>query len=275
MNRTRSKAVFTGIFFASLILNGCASGRTYAEGRTRHSRARTEAVRDRIPAKQSSYRIRGTDETGILTDSQKQKLRAKTRAWRWPTNDVRVTSIFGSRKGEHHDGIDLRASTGTPVYAAFDGKVIYSGSKISGYGRMVVLRHAGKLSTIYAHNSKLQVRAGQTVRRGQLIAYSGNTGRSSGPHVHFEIREGVTAINPMILLPSPVVANEANRRMASAPSKKKPGRVKSTASSARRPAPTKNRYSQSSPTRVGGRIAARVAEDDGFQPRSPRAKRVH
>jgi murein DD-endopeptidase MepM/ murein hydrolase activator NlpD len=283
MNRTRSKAVFTGLFFSVLVLNGCASGRTYAEGRTRSARAKSETVRDRIPAKQSSYRIRGTDETGILTDVQKEKLRAKTRAWRWPTNDVRVTSIFGTRKGEHHDGIDLRASSGTPVYAAFDGKVIYAGSKISGYGRMIVLRHAGKLSTIYAHNSKLQVRPGQTIRRGQLIAYSGNTGRSSGPHLHFEIREGVTAINPMILLPSPVVANEANRRMANAGEKsgarKRSGRVKSTASSARRPAPAKSRYSQSSATRadqpIGGRIAARVAEDDGFQPRSPRAKRVH
>jgi murein DD-endopeptidase MepM/ murein hydrolase activator NlpD len=272
MKNLRLKLVFSGLFISTFVLNGCASGPTMAEARTRSRRLDSESVRDRIPAKQSSYRIRGTDETGVLTDAQKTKLRAKTRAWRWPTNEVQVTSIFGSRKGEHHDGVDLRASSGTPVHAVSDGKVIYSGSKISGYGRMIVLRHDGKLSTIYAHNSKLLAKAGQRVRRGQLIAFSGNTGRSSGPHVHFEVREGVTAINPMILLPSPAVANEANRRIAGSGEKKKP--MKASASSAhRRPAPTKNRYSQSSPKRVGGRIAARIAEDDGFRPRSPRAKR--
>jgi murein DD-endopeptidase MepM/ murein hydrolase activator NlpD len=271
MNTLRSKLVFSGLLFSALVLNGCASGPTMADSRTRTRRADSESMRDRIPAKQSSYRIRGTDETGVLTDAQKTKLRAKTRAWRWPTNEVRVTSIFGSRKGEHHDGVDLRAASGTPVHAVAEGKVIYSGSKISGYGRMIVLRHDGKLSTIYAHNSKLLAKAGQRVRRGQLIAFSGNTGRSSGPHVHFEVREGVTAINPMILLPSPSVANEANRRIAGAGEKKKS--VKASASSARRPSPSKNRYAQSSSSRVGGRIAARIAEDDGFRPRSPRAKR--
>ena len=196
-------------------------------------------MHDRLPAKQSSYRIRGTEETGALSSTQQTRLRVKTHAWRWPTNSVTVTSSFGPRGSEHHDGIDLRASSGTPVYAAYDGKVIYAGSKISGYGRMIVLRHDGKLSTIYAHNSKLYVKAGSRIRRGQLISLSGNTGHSSGPHVHFEIREGVTAINPLILLPPPAVANEANRRMST----------------------------QLSPRRINTRFAARVAEgNDEFHP---------
>jgi murein DD-endopeptidase MepM/ murein hydrolase activator NlpD len=225
------------LLFALIVLNGCASGRV-----------RSASQSDRIPARQSSYRIHGTTTVGMLSETQKAKLRAKTRAWRWPTNYVVVTSNFGNRGSEHHDGIDLRASTGTPVFAAYDGKVIYAGSKISGYGRMIVIRHEGKLSTIYAHNSKLYVHPGQIVRRGQTIASSGNTGRSSGPHVHFEVREGVTAINPLLLLPPPAVANEASRRIASG-----------------------SHYSQTSPKRVGGTIAARVAQDDGFQPKSPRA----
>ena len=241
------------MFFAlALVANGCATG---------HGRRTADArddIRDRIPAKQSSYRIRGTDETGVLNVVQKQKLQARTRAWRWPTNEVVLTSKFGNRGKDHHDGVDLRAHSGTPVQAAADGKVIYAGAKIRGYGRMVVLRHDGKLSTIYAHNSKLLVSTGQKVRRGQRIALSGNTGHSSGPHLHFEVREGVTAIDPLLLMPSPAVANEANRRMAG--ERARP----------RRP----ERYSQSSSRRIAGtRPAARVIDDDGFHPRSPRRPR--
>lgn len=239
--KTTKKIFLFLLLGMALVSNGCASSRI------RDKRART----DRIPAKQSSYRVRGTDQVGVLTPAQQNKLRTRTRLWRWPTNEVVVTSKFGSRSGDHHDGIDLRAKSGTLVRAAYDGKVIYSGSKISGYGKMVVIRHAAKLSTIYAHNSKLEVKPGQNVRRGQLIALSGNTGHSSGPHLHFEVREGVTAINPLLLLPSPAVANEANRRMAGENNRSQ-----------------QRRYSQSSTARA----AARVAEGDGFQPKSPRRK---
>jgi len=231
-----AKIVFLAVV-SIFLLDGCATGR----GRTGRF--------DRIPARQSSYRVHGTNEIGLLSTSQKQKLQARTRAWRWPTNEVVLTSKFGTRGGDHHDGVDLRASSGTTVRAAADGKVIYAGSKISGYGRMVVLRHSGRLSTIYAHNSRLFVREGVNVRRGQQIALSGNTGHSSGPHLHFEVREGVTAIDPLLLLPSPAVANEANRRMA--------------------------RYSQSSSRRIASsssRTAARLADGDGFRPATPRRR---
>ncbi len=241
---------------ALFVLNGCASGRVRGE---RHSRT------DRIPAKQSSYRVRGTDETGVLSTVQQTKLRTRTHSWRWPTNEVIVTSGFGSRGGEHHDGVDLRAKSGTAVHAAYDGKVIYAGSKIRGYGKMVVIKHDAKLSTIYAHNSRLEVKTGEKVRRGQLISYSGNTGHSSGPHLHFEVREGVTAVNPILLLPSPAVANEANRRMASE-IQKTPARPVQKAKPTRT-ARYSQRYSQSS-----ARVAARVAEDDGFKPKSPHAR---
>jgi murein DD-endopeptidase MepM/ murein hydrolase activator NlpD len=207
--RLSGSALIVALGVLASVLNGCAAGRVRLADGSQDARVR----KDRIPAKQSSYRVRGTDETGVLSASEKRRLRSNTHAWRWPADEVTVTSVFGERGKGHHDGIDLRAAVGTPVRAASDGKIIYSGSKIGGYGKMIVIRHAGKLSSVYAHNSKLLVKAGQKVRRGQLIAYSGNTGRSSGPHIHFEIREGVTAINPMLLLPSPKVVNEANRRM--------------------------------------------------------------
>lgn len=121
----------------------------------------------------------------------------------WPLQRVEVTSRFGERDGDPHEGIDLRASTGTPVLAAHDGVVLYSGSGIGGYGRLVVIKNGQGISTVYGHNSRLLVRKGQRVRRGQRIALSGSTGRSSGPHVHFEVRLGVRAVDPLLLIALP------------------------------------------------------------------------
>jgi murein DD-endopeptidase MepM/ murein hydrolase activator NlpD len=120
---------------------------------------------------------------------------------KWPLESVKVTSPFGPRGREFHEGIDLKAPVGTPVLAAQDGTVIYSGTKIRGYGKLVVIRHYQQVSTIYAHNSRLLVKSGQYVRQGQKIAISGKSGHVTGPHLHFEVRDGLSALNPEELLP--------------------------------------------------------------------------
>jgi murein DD-endopeptidase MepM/ murein hydrolase activator NlpD len=135
-----------------------------------------------------------------------EKLRRYTTDWRWPLASVKVTSTFGTRSGEPHEGVDLRARTGTPVYASHPGVVLYAGRRLRGYGQLVVLRHRSGLATVYAHNSKLLVRVGQKVRLGQKIAISGATGHVSGPHLHFEVRDGVTALDPVRLLPAAALA---------------------------------------------------------------------
>jgi murein DD-endopeptidase MepM/ murein hydrolase activator NlpD len=115
----------------------------------------------------------------------------------WPLSRVEVTSNFGQRGRQFHEGIDLRAPLGTPVYAAADGVVIYAGSRLRGYGNLVVIRHGQTgISTVYAHNSRLFVRRGQRVARGQKISLSGATGHVSGPHLHFEVRSGIAAVDP-------------------------------------------------------------------------------
>ncbi len=119
---------------------------------------------------------------------------------RWPLNSVFITSPFGPRRSSFHDGVDLRARIGTPVYAAHSGRVLYSGNKISGYGKIVILKHPSGLMTIYAHNSRYIVKKGQKIKEGQKIAYAGNSGRSSGPHLHFEIRDGVLSVDPLDIL---------------------------------------------------------------------------
>ncbi len=116
-------------------------------------------------------------------------------AWPVPASK-RVSSPFGSRWGKHHDGIDISAREGTSIVAAADGVVVYSGSQIGGYGNITVLAHRDGFFTVYAHASKNYTSKGERVHRGQVIAKVGQTGRSTGPHLHFEIRHDSKPINP-------------------------------------------------------------------------------
>jgi len=107
-----------------------------------------------------------------------------------------ITSHYGPRWGRLHAGTDFGAPIGTPVYAASNGTVLAAGPA-NGYGRWVKLDHPGGVSTVYGHISREAVSVGQAVGVGQLIAYSGNEGRSTGPHLHFEIRPGDRPIDPV------------------------------------------------------------------------------
>ena len=120
--------------------------------------------------------------------------------YQWPTQGV-FTSGYGWRWGRMHKGIDIANNTGTSIHAARDGKVTYAGW-MGAYGYLVEIAHDDGESTRYAHNSRLMVRKGQEVRQGTRIALMGSTGRSTGPHLHFEIRRrGGGAANPLAVLP--------------------------------------------------------------------------
>lgn len=117
----------------------------------------------------------------------------------WPVRG-RLSSQFGLRRGRSHEGIDIAARRGTPIFSAESGRVIHSG-RLGSYGKVVIVKHAGRFRSVYAHASKLLVRTGEFVERGQKIAEVGSTGRSTGPHVHFEIRRSETPQNPLGFLP--------------------------------------------------------------------------
>jgi len=121
----------------------------------------------------------------------------------WPV-DAPISSGFGSSDGRshRHEGIDLAVASDTPVRAACDGVVAYAGNGMRGYGNLVILRHEGQLATMYAHNSALMVHEGELIVRGQVIARSGQTGHASAPHVHFEVRKGSIARDPLGYLPA-------------------------------------------------------------------------
>lgn len=120
----------------------------------------------------------------------------------WPTRG-RFTSGFGMRPDpftgqmRFHNGIDLANTPGTPIRAAASGRVVHVEEQIGNYGRFIILRHADGFQTLYAHLNSFSVRNGQTVERGQQIGTMGNTGRSTGPHLHFSVIHNGTFVNPM------------------------------------------------------------------------------
>ena len=118
----------------------------------------------------------------------------------WPAQGV-LTSGYGWRWGRMHKGIDIAAPIGTPIVAAAEGVIISAGWNSGGYGNLVKMKHPDGSISLYAHNNRILVRRGQKVKQGQQIAEMGTTGRSTGPHLHFEIRSNNNAaINPIALL---------------------------------------------------------------------------
>jgi hypothetical protein len=124
----------------------------------------------------------------------------------WPSPTKRVTSHFGFRRSPFngtitfHEGTDLAARVGTDIYAGADGVVVFAGTK-TGYGYLVTIDHGFGYMTRYAHNSKLLVRSGDIVKKGGRIALSGQTGRSAGPHSHYEVLYNGTPVNAINFIP--------------------------------------------------------------------------
>jgi len=135
----------------------------------------------------------------VPAGSREIALRDTSLHFEWPLRG-RVSSSFGARGG-HHAGIDIPASEGTEVHAAEAGRVIHSGRGLSDYGNVVIVKHAGRYATLYAHNRRNLVREGDFVEKGQPIAQVGDTGNASAPHLHFEIRRDRLAQDPLLFLP--------------------------------------------------------------------------
>ena len=120
--------------------------------------------------------------------------------FRWPVRGKVITSYGAKTNGKANDGINLAVPEGTPVKAAEDGVVAYSGNELKGYGNLVLVRHANGYVTAYAHASELMVKRGDTIKRGQIIAKSGQSGEVGSPQLHFEIRKGSTPVDPLQFL---------------------------------------------------------------------------
>ncbi len=126
------------------------------------------------------------------------------RIFDWPVDKAKLSRGFSPKplgRRRPHFGIDLAAKQGSPIYAAQDGLVIYTGNGFRGFGKMLMIEGRGGYATLYAHFSQIKVKEGQRVKKGTLIGYMGRTGRASGVHLHFEIRKGKGPVDPLPYLP--------------------------------------------------------------------------
>jgi murein DD-endopeptidase MepM/ murein hydrolase activator NlpD len=153
---------------------------------------------------QPSYSLAPTspDPTGIVPGADLRALAQRDGhlEFSWPLRG-QVSSGFGRRNGRRHEGIDISARRGSRIVAAESGRVIHSGANLGAYGKVVILKHAGRYQTIYAHNRRNLVRKGQFVEKGQVVAEVGTSGNASGPHLHFEIRRDRRPLDPLRHLP--------------------------------------------------------------------------
>jgi len=139
---------------------------------------------------------RSLSSTPYMTESY-----LKSGEFIWPVpSSRRISSHFGRRWGKKHDGIDIAAKRGAHILATSSGIVVYSGNKLGGYGNITVIAHKHGYFSVYAHAHKNFTKKGQKVHRGQVIATIGSTGRSTGPHLHFELRKNSRSLNPESLL---------------------------------------------------------------------------
>jgi murein DD-endopeptidase MepM/ murein hydrolase activator NlpD len=140
------------------------------------------------------------NETPTATTGAVKSAEGAPPSFRWPVK-ARVIAGFGPRpNGQQNDGINLAVPEGTPVKAAEDGVVAYAGSELKGYGNLVLVRHSNGYVTAYAHAKELMVKRGDPIKRGQVIAKSGQTGNVDAPQLHFEIRKGPAPMDPMPML---------------------------------------------------------------------------
>ncbi len=202
------------------VLSGCSSAPV--------SHSNRKGLFDQLELGEGSHRARARGTKKELDEIEEnpeaiEDLAGRLSEWHWPLQNVEVTSHFGERGNQIHEGVDLQASVGTPVYSTADGVVAYSGSKLKGYGRMVVVEHDKGIYSLYAHLSKSFVSKGSEVRRGQRIAVSGRSGKVTGPHLHFEIRRGVVAYDPVKILTKDRIARPVegqSRKLATSRKKK-------------------------------------------------------
>jgi murein DD-endopeptidase MepM/ murein hydrolase activator NlpD len=149
---------------------------------------------------QSTVKCRGKTGGRSRRRSSPAKPLARCRPFRWPVRGKVITSYGAKTNGKANDGINLAVPEGTPVKAAEDGVVAYSGNELKGYGNLILVRHSNGYVTAYAHASELMVKRGDTIKRGQIIAKSGQSGEVGSPQLHFEIRKGSSPVDPLQFL---------------------------------------------------------------------------
>ena len=152
-----------------------------------------------IPGAKKVLRVEIYIEDVVAEPVDKAEISYKKLDFIWPV-EGKINDVFEEAESRRHQGIDISSPLGTPIRASNAGTVIYSNNTIKGYGNLIILRHSEELVTVYAHNQVNLVEEGTWAERGQIIGKVGQTGKTSGPHLHFEIRKDNKALDPLLFL---------------------------------------------------------------------------
>lgn len=147
--------------------------------------------------KQTKTGRKSTRKTAVRLPTPPDRAKAK---FAWPVNGTVMNKFGSAGGGRHNDGINIKVAEGTFVRAAENGVVAYAGNELKGFGNLLLVKHADGWITAYAHNKEFLVKRGDTVKRGQPMAKAGKTGNAKEPQLHFEIRRGTKAVDPMTYL---------------------------------------------------------------------------
>ena len=160
-----------------------------------------------INEKNRNLGCKDTSKLIVKVDKRKKKILNKKNIvsnktdYLWPVKG-KILSKYGLlAKGLRNDGINISANKGDPVFASKDGKVVYAGNEIQAFGNLILIKHYDNKTTAYAHLDKIKVKKGQTVKKGEVIAAIGNSGKVSKPQLHFELRDSNGPLNPLKYLP--------------------------------------------------------------------------
>lgn len=188
------------LFFAFIFISlmGCSSLRSPASTNTDTDNG-VESVEDQETLEAAEFDVQ-TKIDEVNTQSA-ESLMTNTVGLSWPVRKGRITQHYDSTKRKPHLGVDISAPKGSAILAAHDGQVIYVGNRFKGYGKMLIIEYGDRWATLYSHLSKISVREGQTIKRGQAIGLIGRTGNATGIHLHFEIRYFRQPIDPLRFLP--------------------------------------------------------------------------
>ena len=152
-----------------------------------------------IPGAKKVLKVEIVIDDVVAEPGEKAKIVYKKLDFIWPV-EGKISDVFEEVESRRHQGIDISSPLGTPIKASHAGMVIYSNNTIKGYGNLIILRHSEEYVTVYAHNQVNLVEEGTWVEKGQIIGKVGQTGKASGPHLHFEIRKNNKALDPMLFL---------------------------------------------------------------------------
>lgn len=152
-----------------------------------------------IPGAKKVFKVEIYIDDVAAEQGEKSKMVYRKLDFIWPV-EGKISNGFDGAESSRHQGIDIPSAVGTPIKASNAGKVIYSGNGIKGYGNLIILRHSEEYVTVYAHNQVNLVEEGTWAEKGQIIGKVGQTGKATGPHLHFEIRKNNKALDPLLFL---------------------------------------------------------------------------